>query len=59
MVVQGAVLTTGHIILVRYTFRYRIEISDIVDKVNPFIMRGFLFIMIFIEYENCNYRISV
>jgi hypothetical protein len=59
MVVQGVVVTTGRIILVHYTFRYLVDILEVVDKVKPFIVKGFLFIVVFIVYENCNYRVSV
>jgi hypothetical protein len=45
---QGAVVTTGRVILAHYTFRYLVDILEVVDKVKPFITKGFLFIMVFI-----------
>jgi hypothetical protein len=59
MGIQGVVVTTGRVILVHYTSQYLVDILEVVDKVKPFITKGFLFIMVFIVYENCNYRVSV
>jgi hypothetical protein len=50
MGIQGVVVTIGRVILVHYTSQYLVDILEVVDKVKPFMTKGFFI---------CNYRLIV